>query len=87
MCKFVRLDVLVNNAGDFHAGFLEELADARMRAQFETLLFGPMNVTRRRSQPGKARTASKAVTRRNSLVRRHPERRYTAAHAIDVPDS
>lgn len=44
--KFGRLDVLVNNAGNFYAGFFEELTDEQIRAQLETLLFGPMNVTR-----------------------------------------
>jgi NAD(P)-dependent dehydrogenase (short-subunit alcohol dehydrogenase family) len=44
--KFGRLDVLVNNAGNFHAGFFEELSMAQVRDQVETLLFGPMNVVR-----------------------------------------
>jgi NAD(P)-dependent dehydrogenase (short-subunit alcohol dehydrogenase family) len=43
--KFGRIDVLVNNAGNFHAGFFEELGLERIREQIETLLFGPMNVT------------------------------------------
>ena len=38
--------MLVNNAGTFHAGFFEELSDAQVRNQIDTLLFGPMNVTR-----------------------------------------
>ena len=44
--KFGRIDVLVNNAGNFFAGFFEELTPAQIRNQIETLLFGPMNVTR-----------------------------------------
>lgn len=44
--KFGRLDVLVNNAGNFYAGFFEELTTGQVRDQLETLLFGPMNVTR-----------------------------------------
>jgi NAD(P)-dependent dehydrogenase (short-subunit alcohol dehydrogenase family) len=44
--KFGRIDVLVNNAGDFYAGFFEELSSEQVRKQIETLLFGPMNVTR-----------------------------------------
>lgn len=44
--KFGQIDVLVNNAGNFYAGFFEELSTAQVRNQLETLLFGPMNVTR-----------------------------------------
>jgi NAD(P)-dependent dehydrogenase (short-subunit alcohol dehydrogenase family) len=44
--RFGRIDVLVNNAGNFYAGFFEELADEEFRAQVETNLFGPVNVTR-----------------------------------------
>ena len=44
--RFGRIDVLVNNAGNFFAGFFEELTPDQVRNQIETLLFGPMNVTR-----------------------------------------
>lgn len=44
--RFGRIDILVNNAGNFHAGFFEELRPEQIREQIETLLFGPMNVTR-----------------------------------------
>ena len=44
--KFGRIDVSVNNAGNFYAGFFEELSPDQVRSQIETLLFGPMNVTR-----------------------------------------
>jgi NAD(P)-dependent dehydrogenase (short-subunit alcohol dehydrogenase family) len=46
VARFGRLDVLVNNAGNFFAGFFEELSPEQVRNQIETLLFGPMNVTR-----------------------------------------
>ena len=43
--RFGRLDVLVNNAGSFQAGFFEEIAPEAFRSQIETTLFGPVNVT------------------------------------------
>jgi NAD(P)-dependent dehydrogenase (short-subunit alcohol dehydrogenase family) len=46
VAKFGRIDILVNNAGNFFAGFFEELSPEQIRNQIETLLFGPMNVTR-----------------------------------------
>jgi NAD(P)-dependent dehydrogenase (short-subunit alcohol dehydrogenase family) len=46
VAKFGRIDILVNNAGNFFAGFFEELRPEQIRSQIETLLFGPMNVTR-----------------------------------------
>ena len=46
VAKFGRIDILVNNAGNFFAGFFEELSPEQVRNQIETLLFGPMNVTR-----------------------------------------
>jgi NAD(P)-dependent dehydrogenase (short-subunit alcohol dehydrogenase family) len=44
--RFGRIDVLVNNAGNFNAGFFEELTPEEFRAQIETTFFGPVNVTR-----------------------------------------
>jgi len=46
VARFGRIDVVVNNAGNFYAGFFEELGPEQVRHQIETLLFGPMNVTR-----------------------------------------
>ena len=46
MERFGRIDVLVNNAGNFIAGFFEEIGPEQFRWQIETNLFGPMNVTR-----------------------------------------
>jgi NAD(P)-dependent dehydrogenase (short-subunit alcohol dehydrogenase family) len=44
--RFGRLDVLVNNAGNFFAGFFEELSSEQVEAQVRTILFGTMTVTR-----------------------------------------
>jgi NAD(P)-dependent dehydrogenase (short-subunit alcohol dehydrogenase family) len=44
--RFGHLDVLVNNAGSFQAGFFEEMPPEAFRSQIETTLFGPVNVTR-----------------------------------------
>lgn len=44
--RFGRIDVLVNNAGNFYAGFFEEITPEDFRTQIETTMFGPMNVTR-----------------------------------------
>jgi NAD(P)-dependent dehydrogenase (short-subunit alcohol dehydrogenase family) len=42
---FGRLDIVVNNAGYGHFGFIEELTEAEARAQIETNLFGALWVT------------------------------------------
>lgn len=44
--QFGRIDVLVNNAGNFYAGFFETLSPAQIQAQMDTNFFGPLNVTR-----------------------------------------
>jgi len=44
--KFGRIDVLVNNAANFYAGYFEELSAAEIEKQITTSLLGPMNVTR-----------------------------------------
>ena len=41
-----RIDVLVNNAGNFYAGFFEELTPEQIARQIATNLIGPMNVAR-----------------------------------------
>ena len=44
--RFGRIDVLVNNAGLFYAGFFEEISPTQFRHQMEVNFFGPLNVTR-----------------------------------------
>ena len=44
--RFGGIDVLVNNAGNFFAGYFEELTPEQIDRQLATLLIGPMNVTR-----------------------------------------
>jgi len=44
--RFDRIDVLVNNAASFYAGYFEELTPEQMERQLATSLVGPMNVTR-----------------------------------------
>jgi NAD(P)-dependent dehydrogenase (short-subunit alcohol dehydrogenase family) len=44
--RFGRIDVLVNNAASFYAGYFEELTPEQMDRQLSTSLIGPMNVTR-----------------------------------------
>ena len=44
--RFGRIDVLVNNAASFYAGYFEELTPEQMDQQLAASLIGPMNVTR-----------------------------------------
>ena len=44
--RFGRIDVLVNNAASFYAGYFEELTPDQMAKQLATTLTGSMNVTR-----------------------------------------
>ena len=44
--RFGRIDVLVNNAASFYAGYFEELTPEQMDRQLAASLVGPMNVTR-----------------------------------------
>ncbi|MCW2972204.1 MAG: short-chain dehydrogenase/reductase [Thermoleophilia bacterium] len=46
LARFGRIDVLLNNAGNFYAGFFEELSPAQVDQQIQTNLVGPMHVTR-----------------------------------------
>lgn len=44
--RFGRIDVLVNNAASFYAGYFEELTPEQIDRQLAVSLIGPMNVTR-----------------------------------------
>ena len=60
--RFGHLDVLVNNAGSFNAGFFEEMTPEDFRAQIETTLFGPVNVTRAALPQMRAQRSGLVVT-------------------------
>ena len=44
--RFGAIDVLVNNAANFYAGYFEELTPEQIERQLATSLIGPMNITR-----------------------------------------
>src|SRR5438876_12427494 len=44
--RFGHIDVLVNNAANFYAGYFEELTPEQIERQLGTALIGPMHVTR-----------------------------------------
>ena len=46
VARFGRIDVLVNNAANFYAGYFEELTPEQIERQLMTSLIGPMNITR-----------------------------------------
>lgn len=46
VAEFGRIDVLVNNAGYALVGAIEETSDEQIRQQFDTNVFGVLNVTR-----------------------------------------
>ncbi|RXT15757.1 short-chain dehydrogenase/reductase [Rhizobium leguminosarum] len=66
--RFGRIDVLVNNAANFYAGYFEELTSAQMDLQLASNLLGPMSVTRavlpvmRRQESGKVISISSTAS-------------------------
>ena len=46
LARFGRIDVLVNNAGNFYPGYFEVISPDQYRRQMDTNFFGPLNVTR-----------------------------------------
>lgn len=44
--RFGRIDILVNNAANFYAGYFEELTPVQIEMQLASSLIGPMSVTR-----------------------------------------
>jgi NAD(P)-dependent dehydrogenase (short-subunit alcohol dehydrogenase family) len=59
---FGHIDVLVNNAGNFYAGYFENITPEHFRAQMETNFFGPLNVTRAILPTMRARRAGQVIT-------------------------
>jgi NAD(P)-dependent dehydrogenase (short-subunit alcohol dehydrogenase family) len=60
--RFGGVDVLVNNAGNFYAGYFETISPAQFRAQLETNFFGPLNVTRAILPLMRARRSGQVIT-------------------------
>jgi NAD(P)-dependent dehydrogenase (short-subunit alcohol dehydrogenase family) len=60
--RFGRIDVLVNNAGNFYAGYFENISSHQFRAQMETNFFGPLNVTRAILPTMRAQRSGQVIT-------------------------
>lgn len=66
--RFGRIDVLINNAANFYAGYFEELTPKQMDQQLSTSLIGPMNVTRAVLPVMRKQPASPAGRRAGHIV-------------------
>jgi NAD(P)-dependent dehydrogenase (short-subunit alcohol dehydrogenase family) len=60
--RFGRIDVLVNNAGNFYAGYFEELTPDQIERSLTTNLVGPMYVTRAVLPAMRKQRSGKVVT-------------------------
>jgi NAD(P)-dependent dehydrogenase (short-subunit alcohol dehydrogenase family) len=60
--RFGRIDVLINNAGNFYAGYFENISPEHFRAQMETNFFGPVNVTRAILPTMRAQRSGEVIT-------------------------
>ena len=61
LARFGRIDVLVNNAGYGLLGGVEEASDAEVRRQYDTNVFGLLNVTRAVLPPMRSRHAGRVI--------------------------
>jgi hypothetical protein len=77
--RFGRIDVLVNNAGNFYAGFFEELTPEQIERQLTTNLVGPMSVTRAVLRAGQV-THAQLVVRRDAFGKELSRQRLVAKH-------
>jgi NAD(P)-dependent dehydrogenase (short-subunit alcohol dehydrogenase family) len=60
--RFGAIDVLVNNAGNFYAGYFENISPEQFRSQMETNFFGPLNVTRATLPTMRRQRAGQVIT-------------------------
>jgi len=60
--RFGRIDVLLNNAANFYAGYFEELTPEQVERQLATTLFGAMNVTRAALPAMRAQRSGHVIT-------------------------